>query len=83
MSYFETEYRYRISRNGLIGGVVFFNVENYAGNLKPYANFLPGYGAGLRIKLNKKSGANLCLDYGFGNDGSRGFYLNLGEVFWS
>ncbi len=81
MSYFETEYRYRISRNGLIGGVVFFNVENYAGNLKPYANFLPGYGAGLRIKLNKKSGANLCLDYGFGNDGSRGFYLNLGEVF--
>ena len=81
MSYFETEYRYRISRNGFIGGVVFFNVENYAGNLKPYANFLPGYGAGLRIKLNKKSGANLCLDYGFGNDGSRGFYLNLGEVF--
>ena len=81
MSYFETEYRYRISRNGLIGGGVFFNVEYYAGNLKPYANFLPGYGAGLRIKLNKKSGANLCLDYGFGNDGSRGFYLNLGEVF--
>jgi hypothetical protein len=81
MSYFETEYRYRISHNGLIGGVVFFNVENFSGNLRPYNNFLPGYGAGLRIKLNKKSGANLCLDYGFGNDGSRGFYLNLGEVF--
>lgn len=80
MTYFETEYRYRISRNGLFGGVLFFNVEKFYGNIKPYDDFLPGYGAGLRIRLNKKSGANLCLDYGFGN-GSRGFYVNLGEVF--
>jgi Omp85 superfamily domain len=80
MFYFETEYRYRISHNGLLGGVVFFNVENFTGNLKPYDTFLPGYGAGLRVKLNKKSGANLCLDYGFGK-GSSGFYVNLGEVF--
>lgn len=80
MTYFESEYRYGISRNGLIGGVVFFNVEHFSGNLRPYDNFLPGYGAGLRVKLNKKSGANLCLDYGFGK-GSSGFYVNLGEVF--
>ncbi|MBN8837113.1 MAG: BamA/TamA family outer membrane protein [Sphingobacteriia bacterium] len=80
MIYFETEYRYRISRNGLFGGVIFFNVEHFAGNQRPYDNLLPGYGAGLRIKLNKNSGANLCLDYGFGN-GSKGFYVNLGEVF--
>ena len=80
MAYFETEYRYRISKNGLFGGVVFFNVENFSGNLKQYDNFLPGYGAGVRIKLNKKSGANLCLDYGFGK-GSSGFYVNLGEIF--
>jgi len=80
MNYFETEYRYHISRNGLFGGVFFFNLENFSGNLKPYDTFLPGYGAGLRIKLNKKSGANLCLDYGFGK-GSKGFYVNLGEVF--
>ena len=80
MTYFESEYRYRISHNGLIGGVVFFNVEHFSGNLKPYDDFLTGYGGGLRIKLNKKSGANLCLDYGFGK-GSNGFYVNLGEVF--
>lgn len=80
MTYFETEYRYRITRGGLIGGVAFFNVEKFFGNLKPYDDFLPGYGAGLRIRLNKKSGANLCLDYGFGN-GSHGLYVNLGEVF--
>lgn len=81
MYYFESEYRYRISRNGLFGGVVFFNVQHFSGNLKPYNDLLPGYGAGLRIRLNKKSGANLCLDYGIGNDGSGGFYVNLGEVF--
>ena len=80
MTYFETEYRYGISKNGLLGGVVFFNVENFSGNQKPYNSLLPGYGAGLRVKLNKKSGTNLCLDYGFGN-GSSGFYVNLGEVF--
>jgi len=80
MIYFESEYRYRISPNGLIGGVVFFNAEKFYGNIKPYDNFLPGYGAGLRIKLNKNSGTNLCLDYGFGN-GSHGLYVNLGEVF--
>jgi hypothetical protein len=82
MVYFETEYRYKISRNGLIGGVVFVNVENFSGDLsQSYNNVLPGYGAGLRIKLNKHSGTNLCLDYGLGNNGSGGFYVNLGEVF--
>ena len=82
MVYFETEYRYKISRNGLVGGVVFVNVENFSGDLsQSYNNVLPGYGAGLRIKLNKHSGTNLCLDYGLGNNGSGGFYVNLGEVF--
>jgi hypothetical protein len=80
MFYFETEYRYRISRNGFLGGVVFANVQRFTGNIINYDDLLPGYGAGLRIRLNKKSGANLCLDYGFGN-GSQGLYVNLGEVF--
>jgi hypothetical protein len=29
----EGEYRYRITRNGLIGGVVFANVENFSADL--------------------------------------------------
>jgi hypothetical protein len=41
----------------------------------------PGVGAGLRIRLNKYSGANLCIDYGFGTEGSKGLFVNLGEVF--
>lgn len=80
MIYFETEYRYKISSNGLLGGVVFANLQNFNGSTRKYDDLLPGYGLGLRIKLNKKSGANLCLDYGFGK-GSQGIFVNLGEVF--
>jgi hypothetical protein len=82
MYYFETEYRYRISRNDLFGGVLFCNLEKFSGDLSTtYTTIKPGYGLGIRLKLNKASGANLCLDYGFGQKGSRGFFVNLGEVF--
>ena len=82
MSYLESEYRFQISRNGLFGGVVFANVQSYSGDLSStYATLLPGYGAGLRFKINKHSRTNICLDYGIGKNGSGGFYVNLGEVF--
>jgi hypothetical protein len=82
MLYFESEYRFVISPNGLLGGVVFVNVQNFSSDLSPqYSNIFPGYGFGARIKLNKFSRTNLCIDYGFGKNGSQGFFVNLGEVF--
>ncbi len=82
MSYFESEYRFGISQNGLFGGVVFANVQSFSGDLSStYATLLPGYGAGLRLKINKHSRTNICVDYGLGKNGSGGFYVNLGEVF--
>ena len=82
MLYFESEYRFRITNNGLLGGVAFINLENFSSDLSTeYSKIFPGYGVGLRIKLNKYSGANLCVDYGFGQNGSHGFFVNLGEVF--
>ena len=82
MLYFESEYRYRISRNGLFGGVLFANMQHFSGDISSqFDEIIPGYGLGLRLKLNKHSGANLCVDYGFGKDGSKGFFVNLGEVF--
>jgi len=80
--YLEGEYRFDILNNGLLGGVVFCNgesVPNY-----PSGNFTAihvGKGIGLRIKMNKYSDTNLCIDYGFGDGGSRGFFFNVGEVF--
>lgn len=82
MTYFESEYRYHISRNGLIGGVVFANIETFSSDISPeYSKLYPGYGLGLRIKANKFSKANVCIDYGLGEGGSGGFFVNIGEVF--
>ena len=82
MIYMEAEYRFGILHNGLIGGVVFANTQSFSSRLdKKLGNMSPAFGTGLRIKLNKFSGANLCIDYGIGIDGSNGFFVNLGEVF--
>jgi hypothetical protein len=80
--YLESEYRHGISSNGLISGVVFVNAQSYteAAN-KKFETILPGWGAGIRIKFNKFSRTNICLDYGFGIHGSQGIFANLGEVF--
>lgn len=82
LHYAETEYRFTITKNGLIGGVAFVNAQKYNQELFYRKNDIKfGYGAGLRIKFNKHSNANVCIDYGFGQDGSRGFFVNMGEVF--
>lgn len=78
----EAEYRFGISRNGLIGGVIFANAQSYSEmGTNRFEVLQPGYGAGLRIKFNKFSRTNVCIDYGFGLHGSSGLFLNLGEVF--
>ena len=82
MLYLESEYRFALSRNGLLGGVVFFNAQSYTEETsRSFEVIAPGYGAGLRIKLNKFSNTNVAVDYAFGIGGSRGFFFNLGEVF--
>jgi hypothetical protein len=80
--YLESEYRFGITSNGLLGGVIFANAQSFT---EPTTNRFeainPGWGAGIRIKLNKFSRTNIAFDYGFGLNGSRGFFANLGEVF--
>lgn len=82
MVYGESEYRFPLTENGLLGSVVYFNVESFSGlrNNRLQA-FQPGYGTGLRVKLNKKSRTNVDIDYGFGTQGSQGFFVNIGELF--
>jgi len=80
--YAETEYRFKISPNGLFGGVVFANVQSFSGAPgTPLQSIQPGFGPGLRIKLNKVSKTNIDIDYGFGREGSRGLFINVGELF--
>jgi hypothetical protein len=80
--YMETEFRFKISNNGMFGGILFGNaqsVSNWPDNT--FTDIYPAVGAGLRIKLNKNSGTNLSIDYGIGRQGSKGLFVNLGEVF--
>lgn len=82
MLYAESEYRFNITNNELVGGVVFVNAESFSEEGSGRFEVIsPGYGLGLRLKLNKFSRTNIAVDYGFGTGGSRGFFVNLGEVF--
>ncbi|QJD96330.1 BamA/TamA family outer membrane protein [Mucilaginibacter robiniae] len=82
MVYAETEYRFKITRNGLIGGVLFANAESLSA--QPHTRLQaiqPAFGPGLRLKLNKTSRTNVAVDYGFGRQGSRGLFIDVGEIF--
>jgi outer membrane protein assembly factor BamA len=82
MMYAEAEYRFKITPNGLLGGVIFANAQSFSRIVSnQLAVIAPAAGFGIRIKLNKYSNTNLCIDYGFGSNGSQGLFLNLGEVF--
>ena len=79
--YFETEYRRDITANGLLGFVVFANVNSV---IEPTNNkfdyWSPAAGTGLRIKFNKGSGTNIAIDYGLSR-GYSGVMVGLGEAF--
>jgi hypothetical protein len=78
----ETEYRFGITENGSLGGVIFANMQSASQQIgKPIDGIKTGFGGGIRIKLNKHSNTNIALDYGIGQDGSKGIFMNLGEVF--
>ena len=80
--YLESEYRFGITENGFLGGVIFANMQSLSEQSgKPIQSILPGYGAGIRIKLSKHSNTNISIDYGIGQGGSKGIFMNLGEVF--
>jgi hypothetical protein len=82
MIYFETEYRFNILKNELLGGAVFANTQSFTmPTSSHFSKLLPGYGVSLRTKVNKKSNVYFIVSYGLGSGGSKGFFFNLGEVF--
>ena len=81
LMYLEGEYRSNITSNGLLGYVVFANVNSVTGLDNGVFNALhPSIGTGLRIKFNKKSDTNIAIDYGISKSNS-GFSFSLGEAF--
>ena len=84
MMYGEMEYRGALTPNGLLGMVAFANmttVDSMETGERLFDSVAPAAGLGLRVLLNKRSRTNLCTDYAWGKDGSRGFYLAIQEAF--
>jgi hypothetical protein len=81
MLYFESEYRFGISQNGLWGGVIFANVLSPSEfDTQNFQYWHPAGGLGLRLKLNKYSRTNVACDLGV-SKGYVSVYLNIGEAF--
>lgn len=80
--YGELEYRYPITNNGFMSGVVFTNVQtaSYKDD-KLFEYWQPAAGMGLRFLFNKNTRTNVCLDYAIGRFGSGGIFFGLNEVF--
>jgi hypothetical protein len=82
--YGEAEYRWTATKNGLFGMVAFLNTEtlsNEDAGEKLFDSFATGAGLGFRLMLNKRSQTNLCLDIGWGRDGSHAVYFAVQEAF--
>jgi hypothetical protein len=83
--YGESEYRFPISLNtGILGGVAFVNVTTASsddGTHKLFQYWDPAAGVGIRVMFSKKTLSNLCVDFGFGADGTKGIFFNLNETF--
>ena len=93
--YGELEWRFRITNNGLLGGVVFANAGSFAapafqasGPGWSYASekvgllqfVRPAGGLGLRFMMNRDSRTSIALDFAFG-ESSFGVWFNAGEYF--
>jgi hypothetical protein len=80
--YLECEYRRTLTANGLWGAVAFLNstlTTQPASGVFGGSDF--GGGAGVRLKFNKRSSTNLAVDFGWGDDGSKGVFFGMSEVF--
>ena len=89
--YLESELRFRITDDGMFGGVVFANASTFsrpAVSITGYSNpgvhlfqyIAPAGGVGLRIMMNRTSRTNVTVDFSFSQTGF-GLYLGAGEAF--
>ena len=89
--YGEVEYRFRITQNGLLGGVVFANVSTFSSSAVSYLGFFnqgnnlfqylrPAGGLGLRFMMSRQSRTNNTLDFTVAEK-TFGLYFGAGEAF--
>ena len=82
--YGEVEYRGTLTRNGLLGMVAFLNTTTVDGDEESpalFQSFATGAGLGARVRFDKHTRTNVCVDYGWGKQGSHGLYVAIQETF--
>lgn len=81
MLFFESEYRFNLTPNGFVGGVLFANTTSASEyDTQNFKHWQPAVGAGVRLKFNKYSKVNVAFDFGISKDYAS-VYLNIGEAF--
>ena len=78
--YFETEYRRDITNNGLLGFVLFSNINTVSGSGTMFRSWHPAGGLGVRVKFSKASNTNFAVDYAF-SKGYQTVLFNFSETF--
>ncbi|MGC4000503.1 MAG: BamA/TamA family outer membrane protein [Anaeromyxobacter sp.] len=89
--YGEAEWRFRLTDDGLLGGVVFANAATFSsppvsvagheqGREHLFERLRPAAGVGLRFMMNREARNNVTLDLAAGQD-SVGVYFGAGEAF--
>ena len=84
MMYMESEYRFPLTANGFLGAVIFVNGTTASSDFQQQSLFNStaiGYGAGFRVKMDKRSRTSIGVDLGMENWNTRRIYFNLQECF--
>ena len=84
MMYIESEYRFPLTANGFLGAVVFVMGTTASSNIQNQSLFNStaiGYGAGFRVKMDKRSRTSIGVDLGMEKWNTRKIYFNLQECF--
>ena len=80
--YTEAEYRMPLTRDGLLGAVVFLNLTaTTEPNGGQFGVLDPGGGVGGRLKFSKRTNTNLTVDAAWGEFGQAHFFFGMQEVF--
>jgi hypothetical protein len=80
-AYGEMEYRYQLTRDGLLGAVLFASATASTPAGKSFGRVDPAGGVGLRLKFTKETRMNLVVDVGWGREDAFGVYLGMREAF--
>ncbi len=78
---FQAETRFPVYKR--FSMVTFGGMGAVANQLRQYSlnDLKLSYGIGARYAINKTEKLNIRVDYGIGNENTRGFYLQIGEAF--